>query len=140
MVGNYATHNRPKVRPRPARDPQWTLHFVPTSRSWLNTVEGSPLTGRRLKNRGPEDQIDRELNVNIKGVILTIQSVPDPIGMRRKDFKTRWEMSSAGQPTQVPVNSTCMHLTVEKSSLTRVSRAMASWASWPIVLKEWVDA
>jgi hypothetical protein len=36
-----------------ARHPRWSLHFTPTSASWLNAVEGffAKLTKRRLKRR-----------------------------------------------------------------------------------------
>lgn len=52
ILDNYATHKQPKVRAWSARHPRWTFHFVPTSCSWLNAVEGffAKLTRRRLKN------------------------------------------------------------------------------------------
>jgi transposase len=51
IVDNYATHKHPKVRQWLARHPRWTLHFTPTSASWLNAVEGffAKLSRRRLK-------------------------------------------------------------------------------------------
>ena len=51
IVDNYATHKHPNVRKWLARHPRWTLHFTPTSASWLNAVEGffAKLTRRRLK-------------------------------------------------------------------------------------------
>ena len=39
VVDNYATHNPPAVRAWLARNPRITLHFTPTSGSWLNMVE-----------------------------------------------------------------------------------------------------
>ena len=39
IVDNYATHKHPKVRAWLARHPRITLHFTPTSSSWLNLVE-----------------------------------------------------------------------------------------------------
>ena len=39
MVDNYGTHNHPDVRAWLARHPRITLHFTPTSGSWLNMVE-----------------------------------------------------------------------------------------------------
>jgi transposase len=39
VVDNYATHNHPAVRAWLARNPRITLHFTPTSGSWLNMVE-----------------------------------------------------------------------------------------------------
>ena len=39
VVDNYATHKHPAVRAWLARNPRVTLHFTPTSGSWLNLVE-----------------------------------------------------------------------------------------------------
>src|SRR5881227_2647688 len=39
VVDNLATHNHPAVRAWLARHPRVTLHFTPTSGSWLNLVE-----------------------------------------------------------------------------------------------------
>jgi transposase len=39
VVDNYATHKHPGVRAWLARNPRITLHFTPTSGSWLNMVE-----------------------------------------------------------------------------------------------------
>jgi transposase len=39
VVDNYATHKHPNVRAWLARNPRITLHFTPTSGSWLNLVE-----------------------------------------------------------------------------------------------------
>ncbi len=39
VVDNYATHKHPAVRTWLARHPRITLHFTPTSGSWLNLVE-----------------------------------------------------------------------------------------------------
>jgi len=52
ILDNYCTHKHEKVRRRPARHPRWTFHFIPTSSSWLNAVEGffAKLTRRRLKH------------------------------------------------------------------------------------------
>jgi transposase len=51
ILDNYATHKHHKVKKWLARHPRWTFHFVPTSCSWLNAVEGffAKLTQRRLK-------------------------------------------------------------------------------------------
>jgi transposase len=52
ILDNYAAHKQPKVRAWLARHPRWTFHFVPTSCSWLNAIEGffARLTRRRLKH------------------------------------------------------------------------------------------
>jgi transposase len=39
VVDNYATHKHPDVKAWLARNPRITLHFTPTSGSWLNMVE-----------------------------------------------------------------------------------------------------
>ncbi len=39
VVDNYATHKHPAVRTWLACHPRITLHFTPTSGSWLNLVE-----------------------------------------------------------------------------------------------------
>ena len=39
VADNYATHKHPKVRAWLARNPRITMHFTPTSGSWLNLVE-----------------------------------------------------------------------------------------------------
>jgi len=39
VVDNYATHKHPAVKAWLARNPRITLHFTPTSGSWLNMVE-----------------------------------------------------------------------------------------------------
>ncbi|HEU4514573.1 MAG TPA: IS630 family transposase, partial [Nocardioidaceae bacterium] len=39
VCDNYATHKHPKVKAWLARNPRVTMHFTPTSGSWLNMVE-----------------------------------------------------------------------------------------------------
>ena len=39
VCDNYGTHNHPDVRAWLARHPRITLHFTPTSGSWLNVAE-----------------------------------------------------------------------------------------------------
>ena len=39
MVDNYQTHKHPNVNAWLAKHPRVTLHFTPTSASWLNLVE-----------------------------------------------------------------------------------------------------
>jgi transposase len=39
ICDNYATHNHPNVRAWLTKNPRITLHFTPTSSSWLNMVE-----------------------------------------------------------------------------------------------------
>jgi transposase len=51
VLDNYATHKHPKVLAWLGRHPRFVFHFVPTSCSWLNAVEGffAKLSKRRLK-------------------------------------------------------------------------------------------
>jgi transposase len=51
IVDNYATHKHATVRAWLERHPRVTLHFTPTSASWLNLVERlfAELTQRRLR-------------------------------------------------------------------------------------------
>ena len=39
VLDNYGTHKHPKVESWLKRHPRFTMHFVPTSSSWLNQVE-----------------------------------------------------------------------------------------------------
>lgn len=39
IADNYATHKHPEVKAWLARHPRFTMHFTPTSSSWLNLVE-----------------------------------------------------------------------------------------------------
>ncbi|TDO42233.1 transposase [Paractinoplanes brasiliensis] len=39
IADNYATHNHPNVEAWLARNPRITMHFTPTSASWMNMVE-----------------------------------------------------------------------------------------------------
>jgi transposase len=39
VCDNYATHSHPKIKAWLARNPRITLHFTPTSASWMNMVE-----------------------------------------------------------------------------------------------------
>ena len=52
ILDNYSTHKHANTRAWLTRHPRWTLHFIPTSSSWLNAVEGffAKLTRRRLKH------------------------------------------------------------------------------------------
>jgi len=66
ILDNYATHKQPKVRAWLARHPRWTFHFVPTSCSWLNAVEGffAKLTRRRLKNGAFHSVVDLQAAID----------------------------------------------------------------------------
>ncbi len=66
IVDNYATHKHDKVRAWLRRHPRWTLHFTPTSCSWLNAVEGffAKLTRRRLKYGVFHSLVDLQAAIN----------------------------------------------------------------------------
>jgi transposase len=51
IADNYGTHKQPKVKEWLARHPRFTLHFTPTSASWLNLVERwfRDLTEKRIR-------------------------------------------------------------------------------------------
>ena len=51
ILDNYAAHKHPKVWAWLARHERFVFHFVPTSCSWLNAVEGffAKLSRRQLK-------------------------------------------------------------------------------------------
>ena len=51
ILDNYATHKTPSVKRWLARNPRCTLHFTPTSCSWLNMVERlfAEITRQRIR-------------------------------------------------------------------------------------------
>jgi transposase len=51
IVDNYATHKHEKVKRWLQRHPRFHMHFIPTSSSWLNIIEGffRSLDQKRLK-------------------------------------------------------------------------------------------
>jgi transposase len=63
VLDNSSTHSHPNVRAWLDARPRFHLHFVPTSSSWLNMVEGvfADLTKRRLK-RGSFPSVDNLTN------------------------------------------------------------------------------
>src|SRR3954451_24022466 len=66
VLDNYAVHKHPKVRRWLDRHPRWTFHFVPTSCSWLNAVEGffAKLSKRRLKRGVFRSIVDLQAAIN----------------------------------------------------------------------------
>ena len=66
ILDNYAAHKHPKVRAWLDRHPRWTFHFVPTSCSWLNAVEGffAKLSKRRLKRGVFHSIVDLQAAIN----------------------------------------------------------------------------
>ncbi len=66
ILDNYAAHKHEKVRAWLERHPRWTFHFIPTSSSWLNAVEGffAKLTRRRLKHGVFRSVVDLQAAIN----------------------------------------------------------------------------
>ena len=66
ILDNYGSHKHEKVRAWLMRHPRWTFHFVPTSCSWLNAVEGlfAKLTRRRLKRGVFHSVVDLQTAIN----------------------------------------------------------------------------
>jgi transposase len=66
ILDNYCTHKHTKVQAWLKRHPRWTFHFVPTSSSWLNAVEGffAKLTRRRLKHGVFHSVVDLQETIN----------------------------------------------------------------------------
>lgn len=66
ILDNYAAHKHPKVRAWLGRHERFTFHFVPTSCSWLNAVEGffAKLSKRRLKRGVFRSIVDLQAAIN----------------------------------------------------------------------------
>jgi transposase len=66
ILDNYGTHKHTKVQAWLQRHPRWTFHFIPTSSSWLNAVEGffAKLTRRRLKHGVFHSLVDLQAAIN----------------------------------------------------------------------------
>jgi transposase len=78
ILDNYAAHKHPKVRAWLDRHSRFTFHFVPTSCSWLNAVEGffAKLSKRRLK-RGVFRSV-YELQIAINRFVQENNQTPKP--------------------------------------------------------------
>jgi transposase len=78
IVDNYGTHKHPNVRAWLAKHPRFTLHFVPTSSSWLNLVERwfRELTDKKIR-RGSFRSVD-ELIAEIDDYIAHHNADPKP--------------------------------------------------------------
>uniref|UniRef100_UPI00351E5DA8 transposase n=1 Tax=Mycolicibacterium fortuitum TaxID=1766 RepID=UPI00351E5DA8 len=77
ICDNYATHNHPKARAWLDRIPRITMHFTPTSCSWLNTVEiFFGITRRAIRCGIAEASLDNQKTAPSPNV--------SPIGGRRR--------------------------------------------------------
>jgi len=66
ILDNYAAHKHPKVRKWLGRHDRFVFHFMPTSCSWLDAVEGffAKLTRRRLKRGIFRSIVDLQASIN----------------------------------------------------------------------------
>jgi len=78
IVDNYGTHKQPKVKAWLENHPRFTLHFTPTSSSWLNLVERwfRELTEKRVR-RGSFTSVP-ELVAAIKEYLVASNADPKP--------------------------------------------------------------
>jgi transposase len=78
IVDNYGTHKQPRVKAWLEKHPRFTLHFTPTSSSWLNLVERwfRDLTEKRIR-RGSFENV-RELIAAIEYYMATSNANPKP--------------------------------------------------------------
>ena len=78
IVDNYGTHNQPKVKVWLEKHPRFTLHFTPTSSSWLNLVERwfRDLTEKAVR-RGSFDSV-AQLITAIDEYLAASNAAPKP--------------------------------------------------------------
>ena len=78
IVDNYGTHNQPKVKVWLQKHPRFTLHFTPTSSSWLNLVERwfRDLTEKAVR-RGSFDSVG-QLITAIDKYLAASNATPNP--------------------------------------------------------------
>ena len=115
ILDNYAAHKHPKVRQWLDRHPRWTFHFVPTSSSWLNAVEGffAKLAKRRLKRGVFRSIVDlqaainrfvRQHNTEPKPFVWTAD--PDRIIAAVKQGHQTLDRSTSGRGSKLAQNGT----------------------------------
>ena len=69
VADNYATHKHPNVKAWLERNPRITMHFTPTSGSWLNLVEvWFGIIERQAIRRGTFTSVT-DLNTKIRAFI-----------------------------------------------------------------------
>lgn len=78
IADNYATHKHPEVQAWMAQHPRFTIHFTPTSASWLNMVERffRDLTQKQLR-RGIFRSVE-ELIASINDYLVQHNLDPNP--------------------------------------------------------------
>lgn len=78
VLDNSSTHKTPQIKRWLLAHPRFTLHFTPTSSSWMNLVERwfAELTNKKLR-RSAHTSV-RQLNTDIRGWIETWNENPQP--------------------------------------------------------------
>ena len=78
ILDNYATHKTPAVKRWLLRHPEYHLHFIPTSSSWLNQIERffAEITEKRIR-RGAFTSVG-ELEAAIEGYLQAHNQQPRP--------------------------------------------------------------
>jgi transposase len=101
VADNYATHKHPAVRAWLARNPRITMHFTPTSGSWLNMVEiFFGIITRQAIRRGTF--------TSVKDLITTIETFIDGWNDRCEPFiwtKTADDILNRAQPRPTTSNT-----------------------------------
>jgi len=83
VCDNYATHSHPAVKAWLARNPRITLHFTPTSASWMNMVFFGIITRQAIR---------RGTFANVPDLISAIRRYIDAYNERCEPFK--WTKSA----------------------------------------------
>ena len=111
ICDNYATHKHPNVQAWLAKNPRVTLHFTPTSCSWLNMVEiFFGIITRQAIRRGTFADVT-ELQTAIRTYI-------DSYNERAKPFS--WTKPQTSYSTKSNVNQ----------STTRDTSGSPGWCRW----------
>lgn len=105
IADNYSTHKHAKVKAWLKRHPRFTVHFTPTSASWLNMVERffRDLTENRLR-RGVFHSIE-ELIAAIEDYLVQHNEAPKPFIWTKKACDILEKVTRARQ-SQVKSTST----------------------------------
>ncbi len=101
VADNYATHKHPKIKAWLAKNPRVTMHFTPTSGSWMNMVEiFFGIITRQAIRRGTF--------TSVSDLVTAIQTYIDGWNDRCEPFiwtKTADEILKKAQPRQKTSNT-----------------------------------
>ena len=93
VCDNYATHKHPTVRAWLAKNPRITLHFTPTSCSWLNLVECFfSIITRQAIRRGTYTSV-ADLTAHDRGLHRSLERPPPAVHL---------DQARRGNPRQDP--------------------------------------